>query len=132
MKRRATIIAAAMLAAAGLSATDAANAESLSNDALREAVVGKTVYLRTQGIELPIAYRSDGTMHGRLRAFAAAFSGDTATKDSGKWWVKNDQLCQRWRRWMDSQTYCYKLKRDGQQVQWRRNDGRSGTARIGG
>jgi hypothetical protein len=129
--KRATLAAAMMIAAFAMTA-DPAPAETLSGDALRKAVIGKTVYLRTQGIELPIVYNSNGTMRGRLKAFVAAFAGDQATKDTGKWWVKNDQLCQRWQSWMDSKTYCYKLKRDGSQVQWRRNDGRTGTARLGG
>jgi len=34
--------------------------------------------------------------------------------------------------WMDGKTYCYKLTRNGSTVQWVRNDGRSGTARISG
>jgi len=29
-------------------------------------------------------------------------------------------------------SYCYKLTLDGNKVTWVRNDGRSGTARIGG
>src|SRR6185295_16918108 len=33
---------------------------------------------------------------------------------------------------MDGKTYCYKLTRNGSTVQWVRNDGRSGTARISG
>ena len=33
---------------------------------------------------------------------------------------------------MDGKTYCYRLTRDGLAVRWVRNDGRSGTARIGG
>jgi hypothetical protein len=42
-----------------------------------------------------------------------------------------NQLCQRWTSWMEGQTYCYKLTCQGDTVQWFRNDGRSGTARIG-
>jgi hypothetical protein len=33
---------------------------------------------------------------------------------------------------MDGKTYCYRLTRGGATVRWVRNDGRSGTARIGG
>ena len=33
---------------------------------------------------------------------------------------------------MDGKSYCYKLTRDGSTVHWTRNDGHSGTARIGG
>ncbi len=128
--KRATIIAAIT----GILATVAtgASADILSEQELRKAVTGKTVYLRAQGIELPISYRSNGTMSGRLRAFVATLAGGTATADSGKWWISNNQLCQKWNRWLDGKSYCYKLSRNGSQVHWRRNDGRSGTARISG
>jgi hypothetical protein len=33
---------------------------------------------------------------------------------------------------MDGRSYCYKLTLTGNKVTWMRNDGRSGTARIGG
>ena len=33
---------------------------------------------------------------------------------------------------MNSETYCYKLSNSGSNVRWVRNDGRTGTARIGG
>lgn len=129
MKR--TIIFAAMIAAASVVA-NATETGTLSGDALRKAVTGKTVYLRTHGIELPISYRANGTMSGRLKALAAALAGGTSPTDSGKWWIAKDQLCQRWNQWLDGKSYCYKLQRKGAHVQWRRNDGRSGTLRIGG
>lgn len=106
--------------------------ESLSGEELRKAVVGKTVYLRTQGVEIPITYNSSGRMNGQLKAFVAALAGGEKTRDSGKWWISNHQLCQRWNSWLDGKSYCYKLTQVGNQVHWKRNDGRSGTARIGG
>ena len=123
-------ILAAALIAVGSSAPVAA--DSLSGPELRKAVVGKTVYLRTQGVEIPISYSGSGTMSGRLKAFAAALAGGEKTRDSGKWWISNHQLCQRWNSWLDGKSYCYKLTQNGGQVQWHRNDGRSGSARIGG
>ena len=33
---------------------------------------------------------------------------------------------------MDGKSYCYKLTLRGKEITWVRNDGRSGTARIGG
>lgn len=124
-------ILAAMLVAA-VSAGPAGAAEQLRGEALRKAVIGKTVYLRTQGVEVPITYSGGGTMSGRLKAFVAALAGGERTRDSGKWWISNHQLCQRWNSWLDGKSYCYKLTPVGNQVHWVRNDGRSGTARIGG
>jgi hypothetical protein len=36
---------------------------------------------------------------------AAFFRGDGAS-DNGKWWIAEDQLCQKWTSWMDGNTYC--------------------------
>ena len=129
MKIGALVIAAA-LTLPTLPAT--AESISLSGDELRQAISGKTVYLNVSGFELPIRYSSDGRMSGTIRTVAASFSRGDGDSDSGKWWVDNDQLCQRWTSWMDGRSYCYRLTRNGNSVQWTSNDGRSGTARIGG
>lgn len=128
--KRAMILA--MLLAAPAIPANAAETGVLSGDKLRKAIIGKTVYLRTQGIELPITYRANGTMTGRLKAFIAALASGASPTDAGRWWVSKDQLCQRWSRWLDGKSYCYTLRREGANVVWQRNDGRRGTARIGG
>lgn len=125
----------ALLLAAGLvlPATAALSEEptKLTGDELRQAVSGKTVYLNVSGFELPIRYASNGRMTGKMGTVAASFSRGDGASDSGKWWVADDQLCQQWTSWMDGKQYCYKLTRQGASVRWYRNDGRSGTARIG-
>lgn len=110
----------------------AADPISLAGEELRQAISGKTVYLSISGFELPIRYSANGRMRGTMGAVAASFSRGDGSSDSGKWWVSDGQLCQKWTSWMDGQSYCYKLTRNGNQVRWVRNDGRSGTARIGG
>ena len=125
-----TILVAGALTAAATAAT--AESVSLAGDELRSAVVGKTVFLNVSGFELPIKYAANGRMTGKMSTVAASFSRGDGAADSGKWWVDADQLCQKWSSWMDSKSYCYKLTRNGAGVQWTRNDGRSGTARIGG
>ncbi|MGB2932177.1 MAG: hypothetical protein WBE08_11690 [Methyloceanibacter sp.] len=110
----------------------AAESVSLAGDELRQAVSGKTVFLNISGFELPIRYSSNGRMKGSMGAVAASFSRGDGASDSGKWWVADDQLCQRWSSWMDGKSYCYKLTQNGTKVQWVRNDGHAGTARIGG
>jgi hypothetical protein len=129
MRIRALVLAAG-IALPALPA--AAEAISLAGDELRQAISGKTVYLSLSGFELPIRYSSDGRMSGKMGAVAASFSRGDGMSDRGKWWVANDQLCQKWTSWLEGQTYCFKLTRNGSSVQWVRNDGRSGTARIGG
>ena len=125
----------ALLLAAGLvlPATAALSEEptKLAGDELRQAISGKTVYLNVSGFELPIQYAPNGRMTGKMGTVAASFSRGDGARDSGKWWVVDDQLCQQWTSWMDGKQYCYKLTRQGASVHWLRNDGRSGTARIG-
>ncbi|GBE43964.1 hypothetical protein BMS3Bbin10_02048 [bacterium BMS3Bbin10] len=126
--KRSLLIAA--LAGFATTAAYAASSDHLNGAELRQAVVGKTVYLSANGVVLPIAFRANGTMSGRLKAFAASVAGGSPV-DSGRWWISNNQLCQRWSQWLDGKSYCYKVSRNGQNVVWVRNDGRRGTARIG-
>jgi hypothetical protein len=109
----------------------AAEPASLSGNELRKAVSGKTVYLRISGFDLPIRYSKGGSMAASMGAVAATLARGESASDRGKWWVSGSQLCQRWSRWMEGKTYCYELTRRGNSVTWVRNDGRSGSARIG-
>ncbi len=126
----------ALLLAAGLAlpVTAALGGEptKLAGDELRQAISGKTVYLNISGFELPIQYAPNGRMKGKMGTVAASFSRGDGASDSGKWWVADDQLCQKWTSWMEGKQYCYKLTRQGSTVHWVRNDGHSGTARIEG
>jgi hypothetical protein len=125
----------ALVVAAGLvlpATASLAEPAQLAGDELRQAISGKTVYLNISGFELPISYAANGRMSGKMSTVAASFSRGDGAQDRGKWWVAGDQLCQQWTSWMDGKTYCYRLTRDGSTVRWVRNDGRSGTARIGG
>jgi hypothetical protein len=117
--------------ALALGAALAAEPASLSGDDLRKAVSGKTVYLRISGFDLPIRYSEGGSMAASMGAVAATLARGESSSDRGKWWVAGDQLCQQWSSWMEGKAYCYKLIRRGNSVTWVRNDGRSGSARIG-
>jgi hypothetical protein len=126
-----TLLAAACSALA-LGAALAAEPASLSGDELRKAVSGKTVYLTISGFELPIRYSPSGSMEGSMGVVAASLARGDGASDRGKWWISGNQLCQRWTSWMEGKSYCYTLTRQGNSVHWLRDDGRSGTARIGG
>ena len=126
-----TLLAAACSALA-LGAALAAEPASLSGDELRKAVSGKTVYLTISGVELPIRYSPSGSMEGSMGVVAASLARGDGASDRGKWWISGNQLCQRWTSWMEGKSYCYTLTRQGNSVRWLRDDGRSGTARIGG
>jgi hypothetical protein len=127
-----TMFKQALLTAAfftlALGAALAVEPASLSGDELRKAVSGKTVYLRIFGFELPIR---GGSMSGRMGAVAATLARGDGASDRGKWWVSGSQLCPRWSSWMEGKSYCYTLTRRANNVTWVRNDGRSGSARIG-
>ena len=127
MKIGAFVLAASLVPAAAF-----AESVTLAGDELRQAISGKTVYLNISGFELPIRYTANGRMSGKMSTVAASFSRGDGAQDRGKWWVSGDQLCQQWSSWMNGQSYCYRLTRNGSSVRWVRNDGRSGTARIGG
>lgn len=129
---KATLLTAAMIATLVVGAGKADAATALSGDALRNAISGKTVFLKISGFELPIQYSSRGTMKGSMGTVAAALARGDGSSDRGKWWVDGEQLCQKWNVWMAGQTHCYKLSQSGNSVRWVRNDGRSGTARIAG
>jgi hypothetical protein len=128
MKIGAFVVAASLMPAAVAFAEPA----TLAGDELRHAISGKTVYLNISGFDLPIRYAANGRMSGKMSTVAASFSRGDGAQDRGKWWVAGDQLCQQWSSWMNGKSYCYRLTRNGTSVQWVRNDGRSGTARIGG
>jgi hypothetical protein len=126
----AILLGASLSIVASASAADVKSA-SLSGDDLRQAVSGKTVFLRISGFDLPIRYAANGTMAGSMGTIAAALSRGDGSSDRGKWWVEDGQLCQRWNVWLDSKSYCYGLTATGgNSVRWVRNDGASGTARI--
>jgi hypothetical protein len=121
--RAVVLVGAIVIAASPLAAQ-----ESLSGEALRQAVAGKTVHLDTPVGALPLVYGANGSLRGLGGTIAGYFAGPK--EDRGRWWVSSEKLCQRWNTWLDSQTQCYKLSRSGDRVHWVRDDGRSGTARI--
>jgi hypothetical protein len=85
----------------------------LTEKELRQAIVNKTVYLNVSGFELPIRYKPNGRMTGNMGVVAATFSQGDGSRDSGRWWIDANQLCQRWTSWMDGQIHCYKISRQG-------------------
>jgi hypothetical protein len=117
-------LAAAMTVTSGLAA---ASDEQLDGASLRKAVAGKTISLETPIGNVPIAYRSDGTMRSSAAGLAHYLG---STQDRGVWWVAADKLCQRWNTWLSGKPYCFTLRQSGRLVHWTRNDGVSGTATI--
>ena len=105
----------------GLSAS--ADVGTLDGDGLRKAVTGKTLTIETPMGDLPISFAADGTMTGRSPDMASYLG---RANDRGTWWITSDQLCQRWKTWLDGKAFCFTLRKDGSQVHWTRNDGLKG------
>jgi hypothetical protein len=132
VKMRKSLLVAALMVLAGTAYASDRETLLVGKD-LKNAVSGKTIYLQTPiGAEIPIKYRPNGTMVGVSGARLAALAGESVHTDTGRWWVRRAELCQKWSNWSSGRTYCYKLRpAGGSKVYWSRNDGDSGTARIG-
>lgn len=110
-----------------LPSADANDFRVLDEDSLRAAVSGKTVRLDTRIGSIPISFRSDGTMTGRASELANYLGRGY---DTGTWWIDDNKLCQRWKLWLDGQSYCFTIRQSGQRVQWTRDDGVKGTLTV--
>ncbi len=107
-----------------------AQAQQLAGQALHKAVAGKTVYIATPLGEVPIRYSRSGRVSSRTEL--ALLDGESTAADRGRWWVSESRLCLRWRNWMGGKTHCFTMRRlSPTVVRWRRDDGKSGTARLG-
>ena len=128
MLRYALITAIAVISGSALASE---GGSMLTGAKLRQAVSGKTVFLMTPiGAEIPIRYKPHGIIHGSTSASLARLGGESVSSDTGRWWVVREQLCQQWKKWADSRSYCYKFRIAGEAVRLTRNDGETGSARI--
>jgi len=105
------------------------HAANLSGKEIATLVSGKKVTLSTSWGAFPLRYGNnkrvtgDGSGLGLAKFFAP--------KETGRWWVASNQLCQRFPTWYKGKTYCFSLQKTGSKsLKWKRNDGYSGTARI--
>ena len=104
--------------------------QQLAGDDLQKAVAGKTVYISTPLGEVPVRYATNGSVSARTEL--ALLDGELTTVDRGRWWVSESKLCLQWRNWMGGRTHCFTMRRlSPTVVHWRRDDGKSGTARLG-
>ena len=83
------------------------------------------------GGEFPLNYKRSGVVTGD--GTALGLGKFFAPKESGRWWVKGENLCQQWPTWYDGKTTCFQIRKTGERsLNWVRDDGRSGKARIEG
>lgn len=106
-------------------------AEQLSGSALENFVSGKRVHLKIPlGGEFPLQYRTNGqvTGDGTKTGLGKYF----APKETGKWFVEGEKLCQQFPTWYKGKLSCFTIERTGSTtLNWVRDDGYSGKARIG-
>ena len=119
-----------VLSFAVLAAPTGASAEVLSGAALKSFVSGKRIYLAVPlGGEIPLTYRKNGRVDGTGEA--AGLGKYMTPKDSGRWWVSGNKLCQKWQEWYDGRTFCFTVaKVSDSRIRWVRDDGKSGVARV--
>ncbi len=106
-----------------------ASATKLSGPEVRDMVVTGTVFLETGFGDFPLRYdqagrvTGDGTALGLARFFAP--------RETGRWWVDGDQLCQQWPSWYRGRTFCFNIILTGaDKFRWVRDDGYAGNGRI--
>jgi hypothetical protein len=128
MKFFPTLAALALLSGSVTAAQ--AQGRELSGDELRELVTGRTVYLSTPlGGELPLNYRRNGTVDGNGQAIG--LGRFFAPRDSGRWFIAGNRLCQQFQNWYNGERLCFTVTLLGNnRIRWVRDNGERGLARV--
>ena len=107
------------------------SAQELEGAKLKKLVNGKRIYLSVPfGGEFPLYYKTSGIVDGSGEA--TGLGRTMKPNDSGRWWVNGSKLCQKWQTWYDGKTFCFTISKTADtKIAWTRDDGYSGTARIG-
>ena len=114
----------------GLAASPAFSAQLTGPD-IKTTIGGKQVMLKTFWGGFPLRYGSSGNVTGDGTALGLAKF--FAPKETGKWWVAGNQLCQQFPTWYQGKKLCFTLERQNPTtLKWVRDDGYSGTAKIMG
>ncbi len=108
-----------------------AGAQQLEGAQLKKLINGKRIYLSVPlGGEFPLYYKKGGTVDGSGEA--TGLGRTMKPNDSGRWWVEGPKLCQKWQTWYDGKVFCFTINKTAEaKIAWTRDDGYSGTARIG-
>ena len=120
------------IAAAVTLAAVPAHAQAMDGRQIVDAVKDRRIYLRVPfGGEFPLYYQSNGQVTGD--GTALGLGRYFAPRETGRWFVRGDRLCQQFPTWYDGEVSCFTLRRIGETtLRWRRDDGYSGRARIEG
>lgn len=124
-------IAAIIAIMSGLPQASASDkGQPLAGSELKSFISGKRIYLATPlGGEIPLNYRAGGVVDGS--GDAVGLGRYMTPKDSGRWWVSGNRLCQKWKEWYKGRTFCFTVdKLSESKIRWVRDDGKSGIARV--
>ena len=106
-------------------------AQEIDGTEIPSTIGNKTVTLITLGFKFPLYYAASGSVSGDGSAVGLAKYFNPM--ETGRWWVENDQLCQKFPTWYKGKTFCFTLKSVGEnRLNWTRDDGFSGKALISG
>jgi hypothetical protein len=111
--------------------SSAAQAEPVKGNELKQLINGKRIYLSVPlGGEFPLYYKKGGKVDGSGEA--TGLGRTMKPNDSGRWWISGAKLCQKWQTWYDGKVFCFTIQKTSEaKIAWVRDDGYSGTARIG-
>jgi hypothetical protein len=98
---------------------------------IKGEIIGKRIYLAVPlGGEFPLNYRTNGQVDGSGEALG--LGRFAKPNDKGRWWIAGDKLCQQFTSWYKGAPMCFELLRTGdKKLKWIRDNGQTGTARIG-
>lgn len=105
------------------------SAKQLSGPEMRDFVTGGKVMLETGFGDFPLRYDPAGQVTGDGSALGLArfFS----PRETGRWWVEENRLCQKWPSWYRGRTFCFSIELTGNNsFRWIRDDGDSGQGRL--
>jgi hypothetical protein len=111
--------------------TAAASEAAYTAHDIRQKIVGKRIYLAApMGGEFPLNYRKSGMVDGSGEALGLGRL--VKPSDTGKWWISGNRLCQQFQTWYKGAPMCFELYKTGDDsLKWVRDNGQTGTARIG-
>jgi hypothetical protein len=108
-----------------------ASSQEISGEKIPEVINNKSVTLLVLGFKFPLYYASSGAVSGD--GTAAGLSKYFNPKETGRWWVQDNKLCQKFPTWYKGKTSCFTLQSSGKnRLKWVRDDGFSGKAVISG
>lgn len=106
-----------------------ASAKTLNGAEIRSLITNRTVALQTPLGAMPLKYDASGVVNGDVSGISAARL--LAPRESGKWWIAGDAMCQQWPSWYDGKRFCFSIEKlEGDKIRWRRDDGEVGLATV--